>query len=241
MAQPRIKAIIWDAGLVMFFWPKGHDWDYFWSRVARVRPFFDRQSLEESIAIITDVQRRFETGELTVDGHRLALSETFGLDEPLTWDEYRLAVIDGVGYTLNRTVLEVQSELARSCLEQGLISNLCPVMRDVLTRAGAFSHLYPQLFSYEQRLMKPSEILLERALAYYRARGCRAENVLVIDDNAANIAVAAKAGCHVHQYDNDLALGLAMHELGLPAFALTPFLQGEARGPLPIRWEPPLP
>ena len=73
-----IKSIVWDAGLVMFSWPKDQDWDYHWGKIPRIRPFFESRPLAEALNLIFGVQRRLETGQIDVDGHRLELSEVFG-------------------------------------------------------------------------------------------------------------------------------------------------------------------
>lgn len=239
MAKPRpIKGILWDLGLVMFFWDAGKDWPDIYRLVPRLRDFCDRSNGKELTAAIRAVQRRLETGELTTDQHRLEMSKVFELKEPLSWQEYRFALLEVPRYTLNLPLIEVQESIARRGLAQGLVSNLCPMMHTVLDRAGALRWLTDaQRFSYTNGMVKPQEEIFVRGV---KDLALPAEEVLMIDDNADNIRVAGEdgIGCQTHLFKNNVGLGLDLLRMGLPRHVVTPLLRNDSHIPLPINWEP---
>jgi FMN phosphatase YigB (HAD superfamily) len=243
MAKRRpIKGILWDIGLVMFFWDTGKDWLDFYRLVPRLQPICDQRDhcdCNELITAIRAVQRRLETGEIKENQHRLELSAVFGLTEPLSWQEYRFILLEAPNFQLNQPLIEVQEDIARLGIPQGLVSNLCPMMHAMLDKAHALRSLTAaQRFSYTNGMVKPDEDIFVRGIDDL---ALPAEDVFYVDDNEGNIAVAGKdkLGCQAHLYKSNVGLGLELMRGGLPKHVVAPLLRRGRYVPLPTDWEPP--
>jgi HAD superfamily hydrolase (TIGR01509 family) len=234
----HVRAIIWDIGLVVLFWNQSLDWLDFWKRVPRLHFHFQSHDDRETNAAILEAQRRLEAGEITTNEHRLLMSSIFGLgDSPLDWEEYKIGSVESEDYSLNRPLLEAQAAIAETPVRQGLVSNLWPAMRDILRHAGALRCLNDQRYSFEEKLMKPSEELLHTAL---EALGCVPGETLVVDDKEENCVAASHIGCHAHCFTSNHRLHQTLRFSGIEAEAIQPLTQGDRYTPMPTRcWRPP--
>jgi hypothetical protein len=229
--------IIYDLGAVVYFWDgNGYNvanWTQCVPRVAAARLGATIADDATATAAILAVQREFEVGAIDVNGHRLGLSRAVGLDQPLTWVEYRFGYLDFEKFCLNRPLLTVMETLNKVGVQQGIISNLCPVWHHVLTRAGVDRHVDEALFSFQEEVRKPDPEIFVRAIDRL---GVRAEDVVFIDDIVANVKAATDEPIGmrglVYTGNRDLYDGLRAH--GLPAFALGPLLTEELEPFVPV-------
>lgn len=240
MPRRPIRAVIWDLILVAVFYDKRKDWPDHWGTVPRLRRYFETHSYGDAKMAITEVQQRFETGTIkTADSHRLELSKTFGLRRPLTWAEYRLGFITSVGYALNAQLIETQARLAKAGFRQALLSNLSPVVHDLVSGAGALRHHDVQLVSYVEGLMKPSAELLVRS---FDRLCCAAEDAIFVDDSKRNIGIIRKErlGCRGHLFEDNAGLAKALLRGGIPEHCVAPLLEKERYVPIVTKWKPPM-
>lgn len=235
MGHRQLKAIIWDFGQVAFFFPK-QSWLGAWSKLPRVRESLADMDPEDVKKRIALRQREFETGLTTVDGHRLALSKTFGLKRPLSWKEFRLGYLMSEKLVLNKPLFSAQASISAVGISQAVISNLCPVWEQVMRRAGATRHLDHELYSHSEGMLKPSAELVTRALDRLAVA---AEEAVVIDDLEDNLRAAEECGANTYLYRGNPELGSYLAGLGLPFSCWKPLLT-EPPTPFTPEWEPDL-
>jgi putative hydrolase of the HAD superfamily len=158
------------------------------------------------------VFRRFMTGEFDRDRFRRLVCEGLGIPES-TVPQDRFEHAFGDVFTPNGDVMTGWQSLRRDMhVTITAVSNMDPIRWQRLERMGiplVFDHL---VLSFEEKLVKPSEELLLRAL---ERSGAKAEETLFVDDQAKNFPPAAALGIPTHLYTDASRLWEEIGRLGV--------------------------
>ncbi|MES2034597.1 MAG: HAD family phosphatase [Pseudomonadota bacterium] len=121
------------------------------------------------------------------------------------WDE----MFDGV-------IIETESAmeaLARRSVPQFALTNMShAAWPGVQAMSPAFRHLRDSIVSAEEGVIKPDPAIYEVVL---KRTGLAPEDLLFVDDSAANIDAAARLGFHVHHFEDPATLWPTLVSHGL--------------------------
>ena len=116
---------------------------------------------------------------------------------------------EGVGDFYNET-MRVMEELKKKGIKVGLLSNALPNLSDTADMLVEDKYCF---VSYELRCLKPSEEIYQKMLDVL---GCRAEDVIFVDDKEANINSAKKLGIYGIVYKPETILRNIQNTLSPP-------------------------
>ncbi len=115
-------------------------------------------------------------------------------------------------FALNWPVAGLWQTLRRRGATLTAISNVEEIRYDWLCRMGVMDLFDHELVSFREKLLKPSEEFMIRALD---RSGCAAEEAVFVDDVAVNLEPAAKLGIKTHCYRDFDGLAACLAALGL--------------------------
>ena len=121
------------------------------------------------------------------------------------WDE----MFDGV---IPQTVSAMEALAERGVPQYGLTNMSNEAWPGVQAMTPAFRHLKDTVVSAEERLIKPDPAIYAVVLA---RTALEPQDLLFVDDSAANIEAAAALGFHVHRFDDPDALWPTLVSHGL--------------------------
>jgi FMN phosphatase YigB (HAD superfamily) len=116
-------------------------------------------------------------------------------------------------FELNGAVLDCWARCRRAGITLVAVSNICPLRHSELLTMGALDLFDRVVVSYRERLRKPSEELMVRALD--RA-GVSAEEAIFVDDLEENLAPAKKLGIVTHHFTDNKRFLRFMNKMGAP-------------------------
>ena len=106
----------------------------------------------------------------------------------------------------------IEALAVRGARQFGLTNMSRETFAGTIAMSPAFRHIEAFVVSGDEGLIKPDAAIYH--LASQRA-GLRPEQLLFVDDSAANIAAAADLGFHVHRFEDPAALRPALEAHGL--------------------------
>ena len=201
------------------------------SDLGNVVVHFDNQKMYGSFAALSgkkpeDVERvlfgreadgsyliaRYSSGQINSKQFHCAFMHALGLcGSPRAHQMFTTAFCDV--FTPNQPVVDLWRRLRRRGLTLTAVTNVEEIRLVWLSRMGILDLFDHVLASFEERLLKPSEEFMVRALD---RSGAKAEETVFVDDIAANLAPAAKLGILTHEYRDPDGLLAFLHQCGLP-------------------------
>jgi glucose-1-phosphatase len=168
---------------------------------------------EEVRAAIFDnyLQDRYETGRLTTEEFCEQLNSLLGTAQP----QAEIVLAASEIFWLNEPILPLVEALKGNGLPLGILSNTCDAHWRNVTAGAMRPHLeeFSQVvLSYEARSKKPDPAIYE--VARQRA-GCRADEILFLDDRGENVAGAVALGWDAHLYTSVESFGDLLRQKGL--------------------------
>lgn len=148
----------------------------------------DARTVEKHL-IVSDLENRYETGELNSQQFYEEFCETANA----SCDKDALLEAVGDIFWLNGQIVPVISQLWTAKIPLGILSNTCEAhlnvaMRDFQVLNDFFDTV---ITSYQAESMKPDGKIYQDAIA---ATGVRAEEIFFTDDKPENVAAAIAAG-----------------------------------------------
>jgi FMN phosphatase YigB (HAD superfamily)/DNA-binding XRE family transcriptional regulator len=133
-------------------------------------------------------------GSMSLEDFNAYLANTLGVDR-VAWQDYYLSSVEPIKEM--HSLFEWTAEHYRV----GLLSNTMPTLISSMRREGVLPqvNLDAVVDSSEVRAIKPEEKIFEIAEA---KAGCPASEILLIDDDRANIMAAERMGWHVLSFDH---------------------------------------
>lgn len=196
------------------------------SDIGNVVAFYDNDKAMECLAVLSGTTKimarsavfdgdpsvftRFMTGEFDRHDFRRLVCERMAMAEPIPADLFD----EGFGdvFTINKHVCaEWNSQRARG-RKIVAVSNMEPIRYEWLQRMGVDTLFDHVLLSCDEKMVKPSQRLLIRALD--RA-GAKPWNSVFIDDQAKNMPPAEQIGINCHLYKDAEGLAAFLKEVGL--------------------------
>lgn len=113
---------------------------------------------------------------------------------------------------IEETEAAINALAARGVPQFGLTNMSAEVWPGVRAMTRAFEHLADVVVSGAERCIKPEPRIFEIAC---ERSGCAPEEMLFVDDSAANIAAAERLGFFVHRFEDPAALRPALERHGL--------------------------
>jgi FMN phosphatase YigB (HAD superfamily) len=157
------------------------------------------------------VFRRFMAGEFDRHDFRLLVCDALGIPDGIPQDRFEQAF--GDVFTLNADVANGWKLMRRELgVTVTAVSNMDPIRWQRLERMGVpqiFDHL---VLSFEEKLVKPSEELMLRAL---ERSGAKAEETLFVDDQEKNFPPAAALGITTHLFTDAFRLWMEIGRVGI--------------------------
>jgi len=145
---------------------------------------------------------RYSSGQISSKQFHCAFLHSLGLCGSIAAHQAYQAGFCDV-FTPNQPVVDLWRRLRRQGLTLTAVTNVEPIRFDWLRRLGIIDLFDHCLTSFEERLLKPSEEFMVRALD---RSGAKAEETIFVDDLAANLGPAATLGIITHQYVDDAGL-----------------------------------
>ncbi len=120
--------------------------------------------------------------------------------------------LEMVGPVIGETEAAMHALAARGVAQYGLTNMPSEAWPGVQTLSPAFALLADTIVSGDEKLVKPDPALYAVVLA---RTGLEPQDLLFVDDSAANIAAARAIGFHVHRFDDPATLWPALIGHGL--------------------------
>ncbi|WP_066482599.1 MULTISPECIES: HAD family hydrolase [unclassified Sphingomonas] len=204
MASPRISAVIFDIGNVLFRWHPRFLYERLIADPAALDAFV-RDVVNEEWHFQHDAGRPFAE----TSAERIAQFPEHA-DLIAAWgprfNESLPGPVDGM--------VEIVEQLDAAQVPLFAITNFSaefwPPFR--ATQAALFDRFRDIVVSGEERLVKPDPAIYRLALARF---GLRAEEAMFIDDNPANVAAAAALGIHAIRFEAAAGVRAELRRLGL--------------------------
>lgn len=168
----------------------------------------------ESIFMATSepLLNEYELGTLDDETFHQMVSSRLGLSKnDLPRGYFRRIYSDVFGR--NQVVIDAWERCKRAGLPLVAVSNICPMRHRELMKMGVLDMFDHVVASYKERLRKPSEELMVRALD--RA-SVRAEDALFVDDIELNLKPARKLGMWAHHFTDNERFQAFMKHIGVP-------------------------
>lgn len=120
--------------------------------------------------------------------------------------------LEMVGPVIGETEVAMAALAARGVAQYGLTNMPSEAWPGVQTLSPAFALLADTIVSGDEKLVKPDPAIYAVVLA---RTGLEPQDLLFIDDSAANIEAARVIGFHVHRFEDPAALGPTLIGHGL--------------------------
>ncbi len=157
--------------------------------------------------------RRFERGAVSVAEFRRTVCARLNLTKrELPSDDAFDAAWNEAGFAPNDPVVRRWAALKREGVTLTAVSNIDPLRERAVRDMGLLDLFDHHVMSWSERLRKPNEELMVRALD---RSGCAAEEALFVDDIEDNLKPAAKLGIDVHHFTSFDRLERHLEALGL--------------------------
>lgn len=120
--------------------------------------------------------------------------------------------IEMVGPVIPQTESAIEALAARGVAQFGLTNMPSEAWADVQTLSPAFRHFSDTIVSGDEKLIKPDPAIYAVVLA---RTGLEPQDLLFVDDSAANIEAARALGFHVHRFEDPATLWPTLVSHGL--------------------------
>lgn len=203
MPEAAVKAVLWDIGNVVVRWNPRTLYDKFFKEPAEVDRFLSHVcNMEWHVAHDLGV---------TFADNRARLLPQFPeyADAIHAWETRWWEMFSG---PIPETEAAIEALHARGVPQYGLSNISMEVIDQVRALSPAFGRLDDAVLSGDVRLAKPDPAIFELACARF---GLAPEELLFVDDSAANIEAARALGFDVHHFTDPAALRPALEARGL--------------------------
>lgn len=202
MRSPR--ALLWDVGNVIVDWSP---------RRLFLKIFEEPAACDRFLSSVCTMDWHMGTDRGTVSAvdNTALLIERFPEHEVAIrawwdrWDE----MFDGV---IPETESAIEALAERGVPQYGLTNMSHEAWPGVVAMSPAFRHFKDTVVSAEELVIKPDPAIYEAVL---RRTGLEPQDLLFVDDSAANIEAARALGFHVHRFEDPQALWPALRMHGL--------------------------
>lgn len=196
----HIEAVVFDFGNVLTLAPLEHDRETLRQLCGLERPDFDREYARQ--------RREYDRG--SIDGGRY-WSRVVGSNGRAPGPQTVQALIDEdtAGWTrINESVLAWALELPDAGMRIGILSNMPrDILQRIRNRLSWLDRFEVKIFSCDLGVIKPEAQIYRSCLDAFQLEGSR---ILFLDDSAANVEGARRAGMRALQFHG---LGDALRQI----------------------------